>query len=87
MEIRESIIDALGQIALAKATEALNELLAENEEAVLQAAALRGLARSGDLRQLKTLRTYIGNAEPGLRLEAARGVFELARGKKSQVDP
>ena len=81
LEIRESIIDALGQIALSEATEALNDLLlAENEEASLQAAALRGLAQSGDLKQLKTLRRYLKNAEPGLRLEAARGVFELARG-------
>ena len=79
LEIRESIIDALGQIALAEATEALYDVLAENEEAVLQAAALRGLAQPGDLKQLKTLRTYLRDAEPGLRLEAARGIFELAR--------
>lgn len=84
LEIRESIIDALGQIALTEANEALNEILSENEEAVLQAAALRGLARSGDLKQLKTLRTYIKNAEPGLRLEAARGIFELAYGEIQQ---
>ncbi len=84
LEIRESIIDALGQITLTEANEALNEILSENEEAVLQAAALRGLARSGDINQLKTLRTYIKNAEPGLRLEAARGILELARGEIQQ---
>lgn len=83
LEVRESIIDALGRIALAEANEALNDILAGNEEAVLQAAALRGLARSGDLQQLETLREYIENAEPGLRLEAARGIFALARGENT----
>ena len=79
LEIRESIIDALGKIGLRETTEALNDILAQNEEASLQAAALRGLAQSGDLKQLKTLRTFLTNAEPGLRLEAARGIFDLAR--------
>ena len=79
LEIRESTIDALGKIALREATDALNDILAQNEEAILQAAALRGLAQSGDRKQLKTLHTYLTNAEPGLRLEAARGIFDLAR--------
>ena len=79
LEIRETIVEALGQISLREASRALKEVLEQSEEAILQAAALRGLAQSRDLKQLETLRSYLKNAEPGIRLEAARGIFQLAR--------
>jgi HEAT repeat protein len=79
LETRETIVEALGQMTLREAHRALKEILEQSEEAILQAAALRGLAQSRDLKQLETLRSYLNNAEPGVRLEAARGIFELAR--------
>ncbi len=79
LEIRETIVEALGQMTLGVAHRALAEILEQSEEVILQAAALRGLAQSRDLKQLRTLRSYLNNPEPGLRLEAARGIFELAR--------
>ncbi len=79
LEIRETIVEAFGQITLRVASRALKEVLEQSEEAILQAAALRGLAQSRDLKQVETLRSYLKNAEPGIRLEAARGIFELAR--------
>ena len=78
-DIREAIVESLGQIAHVGASRALSEILEQSDEAILQAAALRGLANSRDLNQLTTLRPYLNDAEPGLRLEAARAIFELAR--------
>lgn len=78
-DIRETIVESLGQLAHVRATGALNEILQQSEEAILQAAAMRGLAKSRDLNQLATLRPYLKDPEPGLRLEAARAILELAR--------
>lgn len=79
LDIREAIVESLGNISHVQASRALNEILEQSEEAILQAAALRGLATSRDLNQLATLRPYLTDAEPGLRLEAARAIFVLAR--------
>ncbi len=78
LPLRRAIVEALRGISLPAAQKALKDVLEKTEYTDLRTLALEGLGESGNLEHLRTLRKYLNEQSPEVRLEAARGVLKLA---------
>lgn len=83
-ELQLEIVRSLGRIPVDEAGDILTAILEKAEYARLKVALLEGLSRSGDVGRLDVVLRYLDDHQPGVRLQAAAGVYRLTRGLRFQ---
>ncbi len=76
-QLRRESANALGLLRAPEAREPLLALLAKEKDLNTKNAIIRALGLIGNKADIKTIAPYLGDAEPMMRRQAARALFEM----------